>query len=130
MPGQPSVPVGRPRHGPAVGPGQHEPDPSRAVLCLSRAKMPCRGPGLQASGLMAIYAPKAWVPGRMHQELPCHKNHVQICEQESGLRSKGLGQWQPCDEFTKTTTVPPYNSKNSWCCGEAPCVCRSDECTK
>nr|ABA99725.2 hypothetical protein LOC_Os12g39550 [Oryza sativa Japonica Group] len=79
--------------------------------------MPCRGPSLRASGLMAIYAPKAWVPGR-------------ICEQESGLWSKGLGQWQPCDEFTKTTTVPPYNSKNSWCCGEAPCVCGSDECTK
>uniref|UniRef100_A0A0E0BUL7 Uncharacterized protein n=1 Tax=Oryza glumipatula TaxID=40148 RepID=A0A0E0BUL7_9ORYZ len=27
--------------------------------------MPCRGPGLRASGLMAIYAPKAWVPGRV-----------------------------------------------------------------
>nr|BAC57302.1 hypothetical protein [Oryza sativa Japonica Group] len=55
VPGQPSVPVGRPRHGPTVGPGQHGPDPSRAVPCLGRAKKACRGPGLRASGLMANY---------------------------------------------------------------------------
>nr|BAB39962.1 OSJNBa0004B13.16 [Oryza sativa Japonica Group] len=47
VPGQPSVSVGRPRHGPAVGPGQHGPDPSRPVPCLVRA-----------SGLMAIYTPR------------------------------------------------------------------------
>ncbi|BAD61120.1 hypothetical protein [Oryza sativa Japonica Group] len=56
VPGQPSVPVGRPRHGPTVGPGQHGPDPSRAVPCLGRAKKACRGPGLRASGLMANYS--------------------------------------------------------------------------
>nr|BAD46203.1 hypothetical protein [Oryza sativa Japonica Group] len=56
VPGQPSVLVGRPRHGPTVGPGQHGPDPSRAVPCLGRAKKACRGPGLRASGLMTNYS--------------------------------------------------------------------------
>jgi hypothetical protein len=38
-----------------VGLGYHGPDPSRDVPCLGRVKMPYRGPGLRASGVMAIY---------------------------------------------------------------------------
>ncbi len=48
VPGRPTVPRVQPRHGPAVGPGRHGHDPSRAGPCLGRAKIagfvPGRGP--------------------------------------------------------------------------------------
>jgi hypothetical protein len=46
VPGQPTVPSHRPKDGP---------DCYQAVPCLGRAKIPCRGPGHRASGLMANY---------------------------------------------------------------------------
>nr|ABB47470.1 hypothetical protein LOC_Os10g24870 [Oryza sativa Japonica Group] len=55
VPGQSTVPRHRPRHDPTIGPGQHRPDTSRAMPCLSRAKWPCHGSGHQASDHMAIY---------------------------------------------------------------------------
>nr|BAD03181.1 hypothetical protein [Oryza sativa Japonica Group] len=76
VPGQPSVPVGRPRHGPMVGPGQHGPDPSRAVPCLGRAKKACRGPGLRASGLMANY--------RLKQSSQAHRLVLPWCIEQEG----------------------------------------------
>ena len=55
VPGQPNVPVERPRHGPVVGPGRHGPDLRQAMPCLGWAKMSCHGSGRRASGLLAIY---------------------------------------------------------------------------
>ncbi|KAF2908567.1 hypothetical protein DAI22_12g192800 [Oryza sativa Japonica Group] len=37
---------------------------------------------------------------RMHQELPCHKNHVQICEQEVEDKCLSIAVHQNYEQFS------------------------------